>query len=55
MMKEQIDIAVYNYREKINLMLNIQAKEIQKLGTTIGYNNKVILQQQDIIGKISNN
>ena len=54
-MKEQIDIAAYNFKEKMGQTLKIQAKEIQRLTNMLGYNHKVILKQQDVIDRMGRN
>ena len=55
LMKEQIDIAAYNFKEKMGQTLKIQAKEIQRLTNMLGYNHKVIVKQQDIIDRMGRN
>lgn len=54
-MKEQIDIASYNFREKMTQTIKQQAKEIQKLTYVVSHNDKVIKIQQEIIEKINKN
>ena len=55
LMKEQIDIASFNFREKMSQIIKQQAKEIQKLTCVVSHNDKVIRMQQEIIDKINKN
>lgn len=51
-MKEQIDIAAANYREKMNGVLKTQALEMQRLSCIIVNNNTIINKQAQIIKKL---
>jgi hypothetical protein len=55
LMKEQIEIAALNFREKMGQTLKLQAREIQKLSAIIAHNNKVIRRQQETISSLSRN
>ena len=55
LMREQIDIATHNYKEKMGQTLKIQAQEIQKLSAIIIHNNRTIQKQQEIIHNLSRN
>lgn len=54
-MKEQIDIACTNYREKMNHCIKLQAQEIQKLSFIVGNNNQIIQKQSEIIKQLRRN
>lgn len=54
-MKEQIDIATANYRQKINVHIKSQAQEIQKLSYIILNHTNIIHKQTQIIKKLREN